>query len=43
MKRRAMRLLAIAMTRHTLELSPEFATKMTIGANVPPSDPAMCL
>jgi hypothetical protein len=35
-----MRLLEIAVTRHTLKLTPEFATGMPIGTYVATSEPA---
>ncbi len=40
MQWRAMRLLEIAVTRHTLKLTPEFATGMPIGTYVATSEPA---
>jgi hypothetical protein len=36
-----MRLLKIAVTRHALKLPPQFATRMTIGANVAASEPTV--
>src|SRR5262249_17400542 len=40
-KRRAMGLLEIAVTRHTLQLPPGVAARMTIGADVTATGPAV--